>query len=193
MAQQQQALVDIGGRFGTLAGTGQQGALSAAQQLAALGASGAGITQEQQRLLSQMGQTAGGFAGQDLTRNLAGAQQLATLGADAQRLGLTGAGALGQVGGIQQEQAQKNLDVAYADFLRQQGYPQEQINAMLQTFGGVKSGVPVASRDEGIVPMGYQPQLRPSTAETIGGALTGLGGILSSAQAGSALSNLLGL
>jgi hypothetical protein len=140
-----------------------------------------------------MGQTAGGFAGQDLTRTLTGAQQLAGLGADAQSLGLTGAGALSQVGGMQQQQAQQNLDVAYADFLRQQGYPQEQINAALQTFGGVRQGVPVASREEGIVPIGYQPQLRPSTAETIGGALTGIGGILAGAQTGSALSNLLGL
>jgi hypothetical protein len=187
-------------RMGTLASTAgnlseaqQRGALGAAQQLQSLGTAGAGLTQEQQRLLAQVGQTAGGFAGQDITRNLTGAQQLAGLGETAQTLGLRGAGALGEVGAAQQSQAQKNLDIAYGDFLRQQGYPQEQINSMLQTFGGVKAGVPGASKEEGIVPMGYQPDLRPSTAETIGGALTGLGGILATANAGSALSKLLGI
>jgi hypothetical protein len=125
--------------------------------------------------------TAGSLGGQDLSRQLAGAGQLGELGAQAQNLGLTGAGALQQVGATQQGQAQKNLDVAYSDFLRQQGYPQEQINAMLQTFGGVKAGVPTASREEGIVPLGYQEKLPPSTAETVGGTLSTLAGILDKA------------
>lgn len=122
--------------------------------------------------------TVGGLAGGDISRNLAGAQQLAGLGAQAQQLGLTGAGALQQVGGVQQGQAQRNLDVAYEDFLRQQGYPQEQINAMLQTFQGVGKGVPTLTQEFGIVPTGEQAQFRPSTAETIGGTLATLAGIL---------------
>ena len=178
---------------GGLAEAQQRGALGAAQQIQSLGAAGAGLTQEQQRLLSQIAQTTGGFAGQDITRSLAGAQQLADLGTQAQTLGLTGAGALSQVGAVQQSQAQKNLDLAYGDFLRQQGYPQEQINAMLATMGGVKSAVPTVMKEEGIVPLGYQPDLKPSTAETIGGALTGLGSILASAKTGSALGKLLGI
>jgi len=48
-------------------------------------------------------------------------------------------------------------------------------------------------KEEGIVPLGYQPDLKPSTAETIGGALTGLGSILASAKTGSALGKLLGI
>lgn len=127
--------------------------------------------------------TAGTLGGQDLSRRITGAGQLGELGAQAQNLGLTGAGALQQVGATQQGQAQKNLDVAYGDFLRQQGYPQEQINAMLQTMGGVKAGVPTAVKDEGIVPLGYQPELKPSTAETVGGTLATLAGILSKAGA----------
>lgn len=127
--------------------------------------------------------TAGTLGGQDLSRRITGAGQLGELGAQAQNLGLTGAGALQQVGATQQGQAQKNLDTAYGDFLRQQGYPQEQINAMLQTMGGVKSAVPTAVRDEGIVPLGYQPELKPSTAETVGGTLATLAGILSKAGA----------
>ena len=154
----------------------------------ALGASGTDLNR-----MANLAQTAGGFGGQDITRALAGAQQLAGLGETAQTLGLRGAGALSQVGETQQSQAQKNLDLAYGDFLRQQGYPQEQINTMLQTFGGIKAGVPVAGREEGIVPINYQPDLKPSTAQTIGGALASIGGILSNAQAGSALSRLLGV
>jgi hypothetical protein len=130
---------------------------------------------------ANLASTAGTLGGQDLSRTLAGAGQLGELGAQAQNLGLTGAGALQQVGATQQGQAQKNLDVAYSDYLRQQGYPQEQINAMLQTFGGVKAGVPTASREEGIVPLGYQEKLPPSTAETIGGTLSTLAGILDKA------------
>jgi hypothetical protein len=137
--------------------------------------------------------TAGTLGGQDISRQLAGAGQLGELGERAQTLGLTGAGALQQVGATQQGQAQKNLDVAYGDFLRQQGYPQEQINAMLQTFGGVAAGVPKAAREEGIVPLGYQEKLAPSTGETVGGALAALGGILANSKEGSALSKLLGL
>ena len=137
--------------------------------------------------------TAGSLGGQDLSRQLAGAGQLADMGAQAQTLGLTGAGALQQVGAVQQGQAQKNLDLAYSDFLRQQGYPQEQIDATLRTFGGVASGIPKASREEGIVPLGYQPELKPSTGETVGGALAGLGAILGRSQSGSALNKLLGI
>lgn len=130
---------------------------------------------------ANLASTAGTLGGQDLSRTLAGAGQLGELGEKAQTLGLTGAGALQQVGATQQGQAQKNLDVAYSDYLRQQGYPQEQINAMLQTFGGVAAGVPKATREEGIVPLGYQEKLPPSTAETIGGTLSTLAGILDKA------------
>jgi hypothetical protein len=125
--------------------------------------------------------TAGTLGGQDLTRQLSGAGQLGELGAKAQTLGLTGAGALGQVGATIEGKAQKNLDVAYSDYLRQMGYPQEQIDAMTKTFGGVAAGVPKASREEGIVPLGYQEKLAPSTAETVGGTLATVAGILDKA------------
>jgi hypothetical protein len=124
-----------------------------------------------------LGETMGGLARGDIGQQLAGAQQLAGMGEQAQRLGLTGAGALQQVGGVQQSQAQRNLDMAYEDFLRQQGYPQEQINAMLQTFQGVGRGVPTRTEEFGVVPTGEQAQYRPSTAETIGGTLATLAGI----------------
>ena len=123
--------------------------------------------------------TAGGLGGQDLSRQLTGAGQLADMGAQAQNLGLTGAGALQQVGAAQQGQAQKNLDVAYGDFLRQQGYPQEQINNMMKTFQGVASGVPSATQEYGISPSGVKQEYS-STGKDIASALTAAAGIVGS-------------
>ena len=155
------------------------GKQSEALQAGYTGALGAAQTD-----LSRMGQlasTAGGLGYQQKGQQLAGAEQLAGLGAQAQQLGLTGANAMGQVGATQQAQAQKNIDVAYADFLRQQGYPQEQINNMVQTLGGIKGAVPTATTEEGIVPLNYQPDYGPSTAETIAGGLTAGAAILKKA------------
>ncbi|MGA1013373.1 hypothetical protein [Vulcanococcus sp.] len=148
------------------------------------GALQAGYTQAQQAAQAdlarqaQLASTMGGLAGQDVSRGLAGAEQLAGLGEQAQTLGLTGAGAVGAAGAQQQAQEQRNLDVAYQDFLRQQGYPQEQINAALGTFGGVAKGVPTQTVDVGIVPQGTQGGYSPSTAATIGGTLSGLGALV---------------
>lgn len=137
-----------------------------------------GAAQTDLSRLGQLAQTAGGLGYQQTGQQLAGAEQLAGMGAQAQQLGLAGAGALGQVGAQQQGQAQKNIDVAYADFLRQQGYPQEQIDNMVKTLGGIKSAVPQATTEEGIVPLGYQPKAQPGTAETIAGTLSTVAGAL---------------
>ena len=150
----------------------------------------------QQTAALQSGYTqAAGLAGTDLSRfgNLAGTagdlaqtqqqQQLAasgalsTLGEQAQNLGLTGAGALGGVGALEQQQGQKNLDVAYQDFLRQQGYPQEQINNMLSTFKGVASGVPQAETQYGISPAGVENK-STSTAADIAALIAAGAGII---------------
>lgn len=126
--------------------------------------------------LSRMGalaSTTGSLAGQQIGQQFAGAQQLAGMGQMQQQLGLTGAGALSEVGNQQQQQAQRNLDVAYEDFLRQQNWPQEQINNALNTFRGAAQGVPTATQEFGVVPTGQPAQYQPSTAQTIGGVLTG--------------------
>lgn len=152
------------------------------QQTAALQA---GYTQAQQAAqtdlsrMGQLGSTAGGLANTQTGTQLAGAQQLGDLGSAAQKLGLTGANAITNVGATQQGQAQKNLDLAYSDFLRQQGYPQEQINNMLAALGGVKAAVPQATTKEGIEATN---PAQPSTAATIGGTLTGLAGLLSATK-----------
>jgi len=139
----------------------------------AAGLAGADLTR-----FAGLGAQTGALAGQDISRNLGAAEQLASMGQQAQQLGLTGAGALQQVGGVHQAQAQRNLDVAYEDFLRQQNFPQEQINAMLQTFRGIEPGVPKGLQEFGIVPSGQDLRLQPSTASSVIGGLAGLTGVL---------------
>lgn len=56
----------------------------------------------------------------------------------AQRLGLTGAGAVAEVGAKERAMQQANLDLAYQDFLRQQGYPAEQVKFLSNVLSGVQ-------------------------------------------------------
>lgn len=140
----------------------------------------------------QLAQIIGGLQGSDITRLLSGAEQLGGLASTEQALGLKGAQAVTGVGTEQQALNQKNLDIAYGDFLKQQGYPQEQIDKALGTFRGLAGAAPGATIDEGIVPSGVDYKGTPTTAATIAGALSGLGGVLATAKEGSALSKLLG-
>lgn len=130
-----------------------------------------GYGQAQQTALGELnrqaglGQTVAGLGAADVTRNLAAAGQLAGLGGQAQQYGLTGVGALQQAGAQQQQLGQQNLDVAYADFLRQQGYQQEQIGKALEAIKGVSPAVPQGQQMAGTqVPSSYQP----STLSTLG-------------------------
>lgn len=117
--------------------------------------------------------TAGDLARAQQQQQLAASGALSSLGEQAQTLGLTGAGALGNIGALQQQQGQKNLDVAYGDFLRQQGYEQEQIDNMMKTFQGVASGIPTATQEYGISPSGVKQEYPASTASQIASGLSG--------------------
>lgn len=117
---------------------------------------------------SRAGNTGGQFAsiigqGDNLALGKAGA--LGSLAAQTQQQGLAGAGALSAIGGQQRGMVQQNYDTAYADFLRQQGWPQEQIDAMTKTLGGVAPAVPKAMSEAGTKPTN---EFSPSTLSTIG-------------------------
>jgi hypothetical protein len=132
-----------------------------AQQTAALQSGynqAAGLAGTDLSRFGTLANTAGGLAQTQQAQQLAASGALSNLGEQAQTLGLTGANAIGNVGALQQQQGQKNLDVAYSDFLRQQGYEQDQINNLLKTFQGVASGVPSASQEYGLSPSGVQQQ-----------------------------------
>lgn len=112
----------------------------------------------------QQGYTqAQGFAANDLSR-------YGQLGGMAQQYGLAGGAATTGVGAQQRQLNDNNLSIRYGDFLRQNGYPDEQVQKMIANLGGLKAGAPVAFTQQGIAPTG---SFAPSTAATIGGtALT---------------------
>ena len=72
----------------------------------------------------------------DRAASLAAGQQFAGLGAQQQQLGLAGLGALETVGGTQQAQQQKALDIGYEDFARETTYPQQQLQEMSSVLRG---------------------------------------------------------
>lgn len=174
---QQRTLTDIGTNLGSLTQGKQAGALDAARVAESLGTSTAGLTADQQKFLADLGISTSNIMGADINRTQAGAAQLADMAARAQELGLTGGAAVTGVGDRKQALNQGNLSVAYEDFLRQQGYPQQQLDAMLATFKGVAPGVPTGSLESGIVPSGVPATYKPGTAATIASGLTGLAGL----------------
>ena len=66
------------------------------------------------------------------------ASRYGELGGEAQRLGLTGAKAITDVGAAERAMQQGNLELAYQDFLRQEAYPKEQIKFLSNVLGGVQ-------------------------------------------------------
>ena len=138
---------------------------------------GGALTAAQADLLRQsnLAQTAGNLGTAGVTSGLDVAKALADLGGQAQTSGLAGAKAITDVGAAQQGLNQQNLTLAYQDYLKQQGWPQEQIDAAVKTMGavGAAGAVPKASTEVGIQPTTYNPGYAPSVAADIGGALTG--------------------
>jgi hypothetical protein len=137
---------------------------------AATSLSGADLTRQ-----AGLATTAGNLQAGDVERKLAGAEQLAGLGADAQKLGLTGAGALTAVGAAQEAKVQQNLDVALADWMKEQGYPQEQIDNMVKTMSGVSGAVPKAETQYGIGPSGGTNKSTSEAADILSAAATAAG------------------
>jgi hypothetical protein len=125
---------------------------------------------DQQRL-AQLGQATGALSAQDLQRQLAAGQQMGVLGQyytdlgkQAQGLGLTQAAALEGIGGQQQAQAQRNLDIMYEDFLRQRDYPRENIAFLNQAIRGLE--IPTRGYTETTGPAQvYQPSVLSQLAQ----------------------------
>ena len=146
----------------------QHRALSAGYQ-GALGAAGADLSR-----FGALGQTAGGLAAQDVSSGLAVGDAQARMAAQAQQLALNGAGALTQVGQQQQALNQKNLDVGYEDFLRQQGWDQSRIDNLVKTLQGVAPAVPKSVLEQGYGPVAVDTTKSPSTAQAIASAIGAL-------------------
>jgi len=124
--------------------------------------------------MANIGSNVSNAASTEMRDRLAAGNQLGSLAAQEQGLGLAGANAVTGVGNAEMAKNQQNLDVARADRLRQLGYPQEQIDKAIATFGSLAPFFPKTSTEEGIVPV--DPVAKTSTGQDIvSGALTGLG------------------
>ena len=119
-------------------------------------------------------------ANAERNRSMSGAGQFANLSGAVQKLGQGDVGALNVIGGEQQTQEQANLDLAYADFLRQFGYPQEQINYLLSILRGTPYGSSTTA------PVGEANPI----ASALGGAA--VGGALTTNPWGAAIGGGLG-
>lgn len=126
----------------------------------------------------QLANIAGSLGTEGVRSGLDTAKALADLGTSAQTSGLAGAAAITGVGAAQQGLNQQNLTLAYQDYLKQQGYPQEQIDAALKTMAGVgvSGAVPKAETEVGIEATPYPQQFDKSPLATgLGTITTGLG------------------
>lgn len=153
---QQQLETNIGTQLGQFGAGQQQALLSASDNLAGIGSSAA--SNYAQDIASQQN-VASGLAG------MANQLQAGTLNA---------AGALSQQGEAQRQIDQANLDAQRAEFLRQQGYPQAQIDAMLNALRSTAAVAPTSTSEVGIVPTG---EYGASTASQIAGGLSGLAAV----------------
>lgn len=128
--------------------------------------------------LASMGQAAGQLAGTEAQQKatLAGVQ--AGLGQKEQALGLSGAAAQEAVGAQQQALNQRNLDLAYQDFLTQTQYPQQQLGFLSNIVRGLPSGGETQAKTATSLGQTYGPSPLASIA-------TGL-------SSAASLSNLLG-
>jgi hypothetical protein len=170
-AQQSQALASGFGQAQQAAQTD----LSRQGQLASVAG---GLTQQQQQVLSDIARQTGSLYGADTATQLGVSDQMARLAAQRQQQELTGAGALQGVGGAQQGQTQRNLDLAYQDFLAQQAYPQQQIGALTQTLQGVAPAIPKAELTQGYGAPGQQQEFSPSGLSSAISAGTGVAALL---------------
>lgn len=167
-AQQQAGL---GQALAGLEGTDLARYGTAASQLGALGqayGSLAGTTAQQ---LASLGQQTGALAGQDYTRQLQAAQQLGALGQAQQTMGLQDIGALEAAGAMQQQQAQRSLDQAYADFLSQREYDRQNIAFLNAAIRGLEIPTSTSTTSTGPASV-YQPsplsQLAQAGATAVG-------------------------
>lgn len=119
--------------------------------------------------IANIGSDVAGAASAQIRDRLAAGTTMADLAAQQQSLGLTGANAVTGVGAAERDMNQRNLDTARADWMRQQGYSQEQIDAALATLKGILPAVPTRVSKEGIEPNSVPTT---STAQDIGSGLT---------------------
>lgn len=125
---------------GDLMNKGYQGALTAAQEdmrrQGQIGQTIGNLGLQEQQNLGQLGQVQGNLQNAANQNLISAGQQLGGLGRLGQQVGYTDTAALEAIGQQQQGLAQRNLDTAYQDFLRQTNYPREQLGFMSNLVRG---------------------------------------------------------
>lgn len=172
--------------MGGLAGQEAQTALGAGQAYGNIGTAEQRIAADVAQAQAQ--QQAAAYQA-DTANQMAAAAALQSIAQQRQQQELAAAGALQTAGATQQQLDQKALDLARAEFERQQAYPQQQINAAAGTAGALAGAVPTATQKTGIEPLGVQPSA--NTAGTVLGGLAAAAGLgLFGSKAQTALGGL---
>lgn len=145
---------------------------AAAQLSNAYQNAGATFNADQARQLG-LAQLTGTLGTNQQAAQLEAGKQLGALGQAQQQLGLTGAAALDTVGQEQQGLNQKNLDLAYSDFLKQTQYPRQTVDWLSSVIRGMPAPVSTTTTATGPANV-YQP----SPLNQIGSFATGIAGLL---------------
>lgn len=147
--------------------------LQGAQQLGQLGTSAGALANTASQNFQNLGAQYGNFGAQDLTRQLQLAAQQGALGQQRAATGLQQQQAQELAGQAQQQQAQRNLDLAYSDYQKQLQYPYEQASFLNNIIRGLQ--VPTSQSTQSTGPASvYQP----SPLSQLGSLGAGLAGIL---------------
>jgi hypothetical protein len=125
---------------GKLMNQGYQGALAAAQEdmkrFGQIGQTIGNLGLQEQQNLANIGQVQGNLqniSNQNLTN---AGQQLGNLARAGQTMGFADTAALEAIGQQQQGMGQRNLDLAYSDFLQQRDYPKNQLGFLSNLVRG---------------------------------------------------------
>lgn len=109
-----------------------------------------------------------------MRRQQSGGAQLSEIGTNLQGLGLRDAAALEAIGGTQQGQTQRNLDLAYQDFLEQRDYPRTNVSFLSNVIRGLPMNTSTSSTTTGPATASQQS---PSGLAQLTGAGLGIYGL----------------
>jgi hypothetical protein len=124
-------IADVGAKIGQL--TAED-----AQRLTEIGKATGALTQQDAANLARIAESRGQLSQQDAANLQSLASKYLGMGEAAQSMGITGAEAITGVGAKERAMQQANLDLAYQDFLRQEGYPEERIKFLSNVLSGVQ-------------------------------------------------------
>jgi hypothetical protein len=181
--QAAQAAAGLGTTTAGLQSADLQRAMAAGQQLGTLGTTAAGLESAdvaRQLAAAQQfgttGQQLGALTQQDLLRQLQAGTQMGALAGEEQQAALQRIGALEAAGAAKQQDAQRNLDLAYQDFIEQRNYDRGNIAFLNAAIRGLEVPSQVTKEATGPASI-YQPSPLSQLAAGFG-AYSGLRKVL---------------